>query len=74
MARTLIKRGRTWRWLMHLQVAFDCQSVFAAAGHFNYLRSAYTFLQQLSHLEETNPDVFRQFVDGFLADRSRNQF
>ncbi|KAH3713203.1 hypothetical protein DPMN_072989 [Dreissena polymorpha] len=38
-------------------------SVFAAAGHFNYLRSAYYYLQQMSSIEETPQDVYRKFID-----------
>ncbi|KAH3725761.1 hypothetical protein DPMN_051610 [Dreissena polymorpha] len=40
IARMLINADRTGCWLMHLQAASDCLSVFAAAGHFNYLQSA----------------------------------
>jgi len=42
MARMLIKADRTGSWLMHLQAVSNCLTVFAAAGHFNYLRSAIT--------------------------------
>ena len=41
MARMLIKADRTGSWLMHLQAVSNCLSVFAAAGHFSYLRSAH---------------------------------
>ena len=37
MARMLIKADRTGSWLMHLQAVSNCLTVFAAAGHFNYL-------------------------------------
>ena len=37
----LIKADRTGSWLMHLQAVSNCLTVFAAAGHFNYLRSAH---------------------------------
>jgi len=40
MARMLIKADHTGSWLMHLQAVSNCLPVFAAAGHFNYLRSA----------------------------------
>ena len=32
-------------WLMHLQAVSNCLTVFAAAGHFNYLPSAHYYLQ-----------------------------
>ena len=73
MARMLIKEDRTGSWLMHLQAVFNCLTVFAAAGHFNYLRSAHYYLKQMSNLEEKHPDVYRKFLDGFHVVRRSNQ-
>ena len=70
----LIKADRTGSWLMHLQAVSDCLPVFAAAGHFNYLRSAHYYLQEMSNLAEKYPDVHRRFVDGFHVVRRSNQF
>ena len=73
MARMLIKADRAGSWLVHLQAMFNCLTVFAAAGHFNYLRSSHFYLQQLSNLEEKHPDVYRKFLDGFHVVRRSNQ-
>ena len=76
MARMLIKADRTRSWLMHLQVVPNCLTVFTAAGHFNYLRSAHYYLhylQQMSNREEKHLDVYRTFLDGFHVVRRRNQ-
>ena len=73
MVRMLIKADRTGSWLMHLQAVSNCLTVFAAAGHFNYLRSAHYHLQQMSNLEEKHPDVYRKFLDGFHVVRRCNQ-
>ena len=72
MTRMLIKADRTGSWLMHLQAVSNCLTVFAAAGHFNYLRSAHYYLQQMSSLEEKHPDVYRKFCDGFHVVRRSN--
>ena len=72
MARKLIKADRTGSWLMHLQAVSNCLPVFAAAGHFNYLRSAHYYLQQMSDLE-THPDVHQKFLDGFHVVHRSNQ-
>ncbi|KAH3818102.1 hypothetical protein DPMN_119698 [Dreissena polymorpha] len=48
---------------MHLQAISDCISVFAAAVHFNYLRSSYNYLQQMSSLDKTHSDFYQTFVD-----------
>ena len=37
MVRKLIKVDRTGAWVMYLQAVSNCLTVFAAAGHFNYL-------------------------------------
>ena len=73
MTRMLIKADRTGSWLMHLQAVSNCLPVFAAAGHFNYLQSAHYYLQQMSDLEETHPDVHQKFLDGFHIVRRSNQ-
>ena len=73
MARMLIKADRIGSWLMHLQAVSDCLPVFAASGHFNYLRSAHYYLQEMSNLEDKHPDVYRMFLDGFLVVRRSNQ-
>ena len=56
-ARDLIKADRTGSWMMHLRSVLDCLPIFAAAGHFNYLKSAYLYLQEMSKLESRHPDV-----------------
>ena len=56
MARKLIKADRTGSWLMHLQALFNWVTVFAVAGHFNYLRSAHDYMQQMSnHVRHNAP-------------------
>ena len=60
IARALIKADRTGSWLMHLRAVSDCLPIFAAAGHFNYLKSAYFYVQDLSKLDIKHPEVFKQ--------------
>ncbi len=75
IARSLIKADRTGSWLMHLSAVADCLPIFAAAGHYNYLRSAYYYyVQEMSGLEIKHPDVFRKFTNGFHVIRRSNQF
>ena len=73
MVRMLIKADRTGPWLMHLQAVSTCLTVFAAAGHFSYLRSAHYYMQKTNNLEENHPDVHRNFLDGFHVIRRSNQ-
>ena len=73
MARMLIKADSTGSWLMHLQAVSNCLTVFAAAGHFSYLRSAHYYLQEVNNLEENHPDVYQKFLDGFHVVHRSNQ-
>ena len=45
VARSLVMADRTGSWLMHLRAVCDCIPIFAAAGHYNYLKSAHLYLQ-----------------------------
>ena len=47
----------------------DCLPIFSAAGHPNYLKSAYLYLQKMVTLESDNPAVFHKFVNGFYVIR-----
>ena len=74
VARRLIMADRTGSWSMHLQAVGDCLPIFAAAGHFNYLKSAYYYLQDMCELEVKHPEVFRKFSNGFHVVRRSNKF
>ena len=65
MVRKLIKADRTWAWVMYLQAVSNCLTVFAAAGHFNYLWFAHYCLQQKNNLEEKHPDFIKNSLMGF---------
>ena len=58
---------------MHLRAMLDCLPIFAAAGHYNYLKSAYFYLQEMSQLETRHPDVHDKFSRGFHVIRRSNQ-
>ena len=58
---------------MHLRAVSDCIPIFAAAGHYNYLKSAYFYLQDMTQLDINHPDVFRKFENGFHVIRHSNQ-
>jgi hypothetical protein len=50
-ARALIKSDHTGSWDNHLRAIFDTLPIFAAAGHHNYLKSAYLYIHEVSELE-----------------------
>ena len=74
VARTLVKADRTGSWDMHLGAISKCLPIFAAAGHFNYLKSAYLYLQDMTTLETTNPAVVSQFIKGLHVVRRTDKY
>ena len=74
VARELVEADRTGSWQMHLHAISDCLPIFSAAGHPNYLKSAYLYLQNMVTLESDNPAVFQKFVNGFHVIRGSDQY
>ncbi len=74
VARELIEADRTGSWEMHLHAISDCLPIFAAAGHPNYLKSGYLYLQKMYSLETENPSVYQKFMNGFHVIRRSNQY
>jgi hypothetical protein len=73
-ALILIKADRTGSWYDHLKAVSDCLPIFAAAGHFNYLKSAYFYLQTMNELESKHPLVLRAFELGRHVIRRSDQY
>ena len=56
--RQFIKAERTGNWGLHLKAMKDMLLFFAAAGHNLYMKSGYIYLQQMTELQETNPEIY----------------
>ena len=74
VARTLVKADRTGSWDMHLGAISKCLPIFAAAWHFNCLKTAYLYLQDMTTLETTNPAVVSQFRKGLRVVRLTDKY
>ena len=74
VVRELIEADQTGSWQMHLHAVLDCLPIFAAAGHPNYLKSAYLYFQKMTSLEFENPEVFQKFMRGYHVIRRSNKF
>ena len=74
VAMSLIKADRTGSWQMHLRAVSDCLPIFAAAGHFNYLKTAYHYVQEMNQLQSRNPNLFAKFEHGCRVIRRTDQF
>ena len=73
-ARSLIRADRSGSWLLHLQTISNALPIFAAAGHFNYLRSSHLYLSRMSKLKNTHPSVYEQFLAGHYVSRRSDSF
>jgi len=62
--RMLLMADRIGSWDRHLSAVAECLPIFAAAGHRNYLKSAYLYLQNMQNLKMKDPAVFKKFQDG----------
>ena len=69
VARTLVMADRIGSWQMHLCAVSDCIPIFAAAGHYSYLKFTHFYVQEMCHLDIKHPDVFRKFEKGFYVIR-----
>ena len=65
ISRQLITADRTGSWKLHLDAVTACLPIFASAGHYNYLKAAYLYIQQMSELQIKHPDVLKKFEEGF---------
>ena len=74
VAQELIKVDRKGSLKMHLHAISECLPIFAAAGHSNYLKFAYLYLQKMTALKSENHFVFQQFMKGYHVIRRTQQF
>ena len=72
--RRFIKAERTGNWSLHLQSVYDMLPYFAAAGHRLYAKSAYIYLQMMNELQNTHPNIYKNFQNGLHCARRSNRF
>jgi hypothetical protein len=74
IARSLLQGDRTGSWVLHLRAMFHAMPIFAGAGHYNYLKSTYLYLQTMNNLENSHPEIYKKFMEGYRVIRHSNQF
>jgi hypothetical protein len=73
-ARRLVASDRTGSWSNHLSALEESLPIFAAAGHFNYLKSVSLYLQTMKSLPITNPILYAGFEEGLHVIRRSDRF
>ena len=74
VAKSLIMVDRSGSWQKLKQALYDSLPILAAAGHYNYLKSVYFFLQDMGELPIKHPEIHNQFERGFHVIRCSDQF
>lgn len=72
--RKFIKAERTGNWRLHLQCVHDMLPYLAASGHRLYTKSAYVYLQMMTELPNTHPDVYNKFQEGYHVVRRSDRY
>ena len=72
--RRFLKAERTGNWRLHLKSVREMLPYFAAAGHRLYAKSAYVYLQTMTMLPETHPDVHQKFEEGYHVVRRSDRY
>ena len=70
----VIKAERTGNWNLHLQSLYDKLLYFAAAGHRLYAKSAYIYLQMMNEIQNTHPNIYKKYENGFHCARRSDGF
>ena len=55
----ILYADRRGDWEMHLNVVQKCLPLFASAGHYNYLKCAYHYIQTMANLQKTHPVLYQ---------------
>ena len=69
--RKLVTADWIGNWDLHLEAIQQALPIFAASGHFNYVKSGYLYLRNMLNLETSNALVYNHLKKGnFVVRRS----
>ena len=72
--RKFLKAERTGNWKLHLQALHYMLPYMAASGHNLYTKSVYLYLQDMTTLQESHPEVYAHFLQGHHVIRRSDRF
>ena len=70
----MLYADRTVDCEMQLNVVQKCLPLFASAGHYIYLKSAYHYIQTMANLQKTHPVFYSKFNAGYHVVRRSDKF
>ena len=69
-----LKAERTGNVLLHLDSLSCMMPYFAASGHNNCMKSAAVYFKNMRELQDSNSQVFQDFIKGLYTIRRSNRF
>ena len=72
--RMMIRADRSANWDLHLKAISYALPVFIAAGHHNYVKSAYLYYQKMINLQSDNPAAYKVLSSGHFVSRRSKKF
>ena len=72
--RDFIRSERAGNWQLHLSTMREILPFMAASGQYLYTKSLYIYLQKMTKLPETHPQVHGLFLKGFHVIRQSERF
>ena len=71
---SFIKSDRTGNRQLHLKMGQTMFPFLATAGHSNYAKSLFLYLQNMHNLQETHPEVYMNFEEGYHVIRRSDRY
>lgn len=72
--KDFLRSERTGNWKFHLKNIERKLPFYAASGHNLYTKCAYIYLQEMTQLETTHPDVYEHFLNGHHVIRRSDRY
>ena len=70
----LLRAEKTADWQLHLISIRRMTNLFAATGHNNYAKCSRLYIEMMTELPNTHPDLYEQFMRGAHVARQSNKF
>ena len=72
--KKFLRAERTGNWKLHLHSLQEMLPYLASAGHCQYTKSVYIYLQHMQQLKDSHPDVFNAFMHGYHVLRQSDRY
>ena len=74
LLKDLIRADRKGNWALHLHSVQECLPLFTRFDNTDYLRWCSLYLEDMRQLENTAPEIFKNFTEGKFVVKSLGHF